>query len=522
MLIQIDNLKITPDRSEDEIPSILFQKYNISVTNFKILKKSLDARDKNNICYIFRIIIEVDEKKGLKLIKNEHISEYTEPAQDQLKKCTSEQKIIIIGAGPAGLFSALRLIESGLKVIILERGKTVDERIKDIKNLEINGILNPESNVLFGEGGAGTYSDGKLTTRTNRREIKWFYEKLIFHGADPAIEYFSKPHIGTDKLQIILKNIRSFILESGSEIFFNEKVTDFILTEDNLKGVITSKGKEFYSSNVIIAAGHSARDTYEMLLSKNIHLEKKGFAIGTRIEHPAEYIKKIQFGKSRYYSNLPPAEYSLSWNNKKTGRGVYSFCMCPGGYVINSSSEQEMLCTNGMSMSKREGNFSNAALVVTVKPEDTSPSPLAGLDLQRSIEKKAFSAGGGLFKAPAQTAASFLYSRAAEINRKVSYKNGITPARLEEFLPEWITEEIKSALPYFNNMMKGFSSNEGIFIGAETRTSSPVRITRNKNFQSVNTPGLYAAGEGAGYAGGIVSSAVDGIRCADVIIELMT
>jgi uncharacterized FAD-dependent dehydrogenase len=522
MYIQIDNLKITPDISEDKIPDILLKKFNISVKNFKILKKSLDARDKKNICYTLRILINVEEEKGLELIKTDHVSEYLEPSPIPHKKCFSKEKIIIIGAGPAGLFCALRLIEAGLKVIILERGKAVEERIKDIKNLEINGILDPQSNVLFGEGGAGTYSDGKLTTRTNRPEISWFYEKLIFHGADPAIEYYSKPHIGTDKLQIILKNIRSHILSTGSEIYFNNKVNDFKIDENRITSVITSTGKEFHSPYYILATGHSARDTYEMLLSKKIHLEKKGFAIGTRIEHPAEYIKKIQFGRSRYYNHLPPAEYSLSWNNKQTGRGVYSFCMCPGGYVINSSSEEGMLCTNGMSMSERAGKFSNAALVVTVKPDDTGSNPLAGLELQRSIEQKAFSAGGGLFKAPAQTIESFLRSRKTEIDREVSYKNGITPSRLEEFLPEWITEEIKRALPCFNNSMKGFSSSEGIFIGAETRTSSPVRITRDKSFQSVNTPGLFTAGEGAGYAGGIVSSAIDGMRCADAIIELMT
>ena len=269
--------------------------------------------------------------------------------------------------------------------------------------MEINGTLDPQSNGLFGEGGAGTYSDGKLTTRTNRPEISWFYQKLILHGADPSIEYLSKPHIGSDRLQLILKNIRSHILSSGSEIYFNQQVIDFNIRDNKIVSVITSKGEEFYSSCFILATGHSARDTYELLLHKNIYLEKKGFAIGTRLEHPAEYIKKIQFGKSRYYNQLPPAEYSLSWNNKQTGRGVYSFCMCPGGYVINSSSEDGMLCTNGMSMSKRAGKFSNAALVVTVKPDDTAPNPLAGIELQREIEEKAFSAGGGLYKAPAQT-----------------------------------------------------------------------------------------------------------------------
>ncbi len=522
MFIQIDNIKLTPAHTEENIPEILFKQFRIKTDSYKILKKSLDARDKNDILYIYRILIEVTLQHGAELITNPNISEYIEPEQSLPKKCLSREKIIIVGSGPAGLFSALRLIESGLKVIILERGKPVEERIREIVTLEKTGLLNEESNVLFGEGGAGTYSDGKLTARTNRPEISWFYEKLISSGADPSIAYISKPHIGSDKLQLILKQIRSHIQESGSEIYFNEKVTDFIIEERKVKGVITSGNREIYSSGVILAAGHSARDTYELLLNKGVSLEKKGFAIGTRIEHPAELIKKIQYGKSRYMNSLPPAEYSMTWNNKKTGRGVYSFCMCPGGYIINSSSEQNMLCTNGMSMSGRKGNFSNSAIVVTVRPEDTGPHPLAGIELQREIEKAAYMAGGGAFVAPAETLESFLYNRKSTPLPEVSYRNGVKHSSLDEFLPQWIVQEIKSALPAFNNMMKGFAGGNGIFIGAETRTSSPVRITRNKDFQSINTSGLFAAGEGAGYSGGIVSSAIDGIRCADVMIELMS
>jgi len=522
MFIQIDNIKLTPAHTEEKIPEILFKQFKIQTDSYKILKKSLDARDKNDILYIYRILIEVTPQHGAELVTLPDITEYIEPEQLPAKKAFSKEKIIIVGAGPAGLFCALRLIESGLKVTIIERGKPVEERIKDIAALEKTGLLNEESNVLFGEGGAGTYSDGKLTTRTNRPEISWLYEKLISSGADPAIAYISKPHIGSDKLQIILKKIRSRILESGSEIYFNEKVTDFIIESGKVKGVLTSADRELYSSSVVLAAGHSARDTYELLFNKGVSLEKKGFAIGTRIEHPAELIRKIQYGKSRYIDSLPPAEYAMTWNNKKTGRGVYSFCMCPGGYVINSSSEQNMLCTNGMSMSGRKGDFSNSAIVVTIRPEDTDPHPLAGVELQRQIERAAYMAGGGGFTAPAETLASFLYNKKNTPLPEVSYKNGVKNSSLDEFLPQWIVQEIKSALPNFNNMMKGFARDNGIFIGAETRTSSPVRITRGKDFQSINTTGLFAAGEGAGYSGGIVSSAIDGIRCADVLIELMS
>ena len=522
MFIQINNLKVPPDLTEEKIPELLFKQFKVSADSYKILKKSLDARDKNNIFYNYRILIEVPPEYGTQLITRPDISEYTEELSIPVKKIDSCENTIIIGAGPAGLFCALRLIEAGLKVTILERGKPVEDRIRDIIALGKTGLLQEESNVLFGEGGAGTYSDGKLTTRTNRREISWFYEKLIAFGADPEIAYVSKPHIGTDRLQIIIKKIRSHILESGSEICFNEKMTDLIIKDKSVKGVITSNKREIYSSRVILASGHSARDTYELLFSKGVAMEKKGFAIGTRIEHPAELIKKIQYGKSRYIDSLPAAEYSLTWNNKETGRGVYSFCMCPGGYVINSSSENNMLCTNGMSMSGRAAEYSNSAIVVTVRPEDTGPHPLAGIEFQREIEKKAYQAGGGGFTAPAQTVESLLFNKRNTSLPEVSYKNGIKESSLEQFLPQWIVQEIKAALPNFNNMMKGFARERGIFIGAETRTSSPVRIIRDSDFQSINTPGLFAAGEGAGYSGGIVSSAIDGIRCADVLIELMS
>jgi hypothetical protein len=521
MLLTIDDIRLFPDRSEEIIPQLVKDKYGIKITTFRILKKSLDARNKNDIHWRYRILIDIDEADTAGVLNYyEEVKVYTESEIFQQPRASVRVRVIIVGAGPAGLFCALRLIESGMEVTIFERGKPVEERMRDIEILESDGILDPESNVLFGEGGAGTYSDGKLTTRINRPEIDWFYRKLIENGAPESAAYESKPHIGTDKLRDIIKSIRIKITESGGEFRFSERVTDLLITDGKICGVATSHNREYKSDHVVLAPGHSARDLYEMLNNSKITLEKKGFAVGSRIEHPAELIRSIQYGKSRYAKMLPAAEYSLTWNNKKTGRGIYSFCMCPGGAVINSSSEKNLLCTNGMSMSDRGSALSNAAIVVTVTKEDTGPDLLGGIDFQRNIERMAFRAGGGEYKAPAQSVLSFIKKKTDRELPAVSYSNGVTPSRLEEFLPQWITTEMRIALEYFDKRMNGFISENGIFIGAETRTSSPLRILRGEDYQSVSLNGLYPAGEGAGYAGGIVSSAVDGIRCADAILKL--
>ncbi len=520
MLIAIDDIRLFPDRTEDIIPQLVKDKYGLKISSFRVLKKSLDARNKNDIHWRYRILIDIDEADTAGVLNYyDEVKIYTEPETHPQPKAQKKVKVIIVGAGPAGLFSALRLTEAGAEVLLLERGKPVEERMRDIEILEKDGILDPESNVLFGEGGAGTYSDGKLTTRINRPEIDWFYRKLIENGAPESSAWEAKPHIGTDRLRNIIKNIREKIISSGGEILFSEKVTDILISHERAAGVATASGREFLSDFVILAPGHSARDLYEMMHAKKITLEKKGFAVGSRIEHSAELIREIQYGKSRYSAILPAAEYSLTWNNKKSGRGIYSFCMCPGGAVINSSSEENLLCTNGMSMSDRGSPLSNAAIVVTVTKEDTGSDPLGGIELQREIERMAFRAGGGNFRAPAQTVLSFIKKKTDRELPPVSYLNGVSPSRLEEFLPQWITSEMRIALEYFDKRMNGFISESGIFIGAETRTSSPVRILRGEDYQSVSVRGLYPSGEGAGYAGGIVSSAVDGIRCADAIIN---
>ncbi|MBN2040345.1 MAG: NAD(P)/FAD-dependent oxidoreductase [Spirochaetes bacterium] len=519
MKLLIEDITLNPDQSEDLIPFILKKNYNINADEICIARKSLDARDKGNIVYRYRVIADVRDDQAGSLLKKNNLSVYEEPEEPVIKKRNSSEPVIIVGAGPAGLFCALRLIESGINVIVLERGQPVEERVKDIALLEKQGVLNTESNVLFGEGGAGTYSDGKLTARTKRPESRWFFGELIRHGADESVSYEAKPHVGTDRLGQIIRNIRNTIAQNGSQIVFNEKAVEFITERAAVKGVRTESGKEYAGRAVVLATGHSAGDVFKMLNSNDIALEKKGFAAGVRIEHPSGLINGIQYGNSKFKNSLPPAEYVLTFSNKKTGRGVYSFCMCPGGQVVNASSEENLLCVNGMSNSKRDSPFSNSALVVTVNPDDFPGDVLSGIEFRRNIEEKAFSAGGGGFVSPAQRVTSFLQGKVDAGLPESSYLPQVKANSIAAYLPAWITDELKQALQVFDRRMKGFLSEDALLIGAETRTSSPVRILRRKDFQSVSIDRLYPAGEGAGYAGGIVSSAVDGIRIADSILE---
>lgn len=520
MKLALDNIILIPGVDEVHIPDIIARRFSIAPpAEFTILRKSLDARKKGNIVYRYRVVIDFPDDQCDSLLRDRDVSAYEHPEMPAVIRRTAPEKVLIVGSGPAGLFCALRLIEAGTRVEILERGRPVNERMKDIEELERRGVLLEESNVLFGEGGAGTYSDGKLTTRTRRPEIDWFFHKLVEYGAPSSIIYDAKPHIGTDRLRGILQNIRAWILAAGSEIRFNEAVDDLIIIGGQIVGLKMRSGGELRGSRLVLAAGHSARDLFTMLSLRGITLERKGFAVGVRVEHPAELIDSIQYGKSPHRDILPAAEYSLTYRNRATGRGVYSFCMCPGGKVINSSSEQGGLCTNGMSFSGRNLPFSNSALVVTVFPEDLGNEPLSGLEFQRRIEEEAFAAGGGGFIAPVQRVTSFLEDRIDRSLPPVSYRPGVLPADLRNVLPGWIVAELKNGIRFFNKSMRGFISDDAVLIGVETRTSSPVRVLRGDDFQSVSMRGLYPAGEGSGYAGGIVSSAVDGIRCANRILE---
>jgi uncharacterized FAD-dependent dehydrogenase len=427
---------------------------------------------------------------------------------------------IVVGSGPSGLFAGLLLARAGLKPLIIERGKNVDERIKDVDNFFVTGELNTESNIQFGEGGAGTFSDGKLHTLIDNPRKKFIFEELIKSGALPEIAFDAQPHIGTDKLRQIVKNIRQKIIRLGGEVRFATKLTDIEIADGKIVNVIFNEQEKIPVSDLILATGHSARDTYEMLYKKDLEIKAKPFAIGVRIEHTAEMINQAQYGEFFAHPKLPTARYRLVSHSEKN-RAVYSFCMCPGGTVVAAASEDGRLTTNGMSEQAQDGQNSNSALLVNVLPSDFGgDSPLAGIEFQRQWEEKAFAAGGGRFKAPAQLVGDFLQNKPStkigDIN--ATYPAGVTMATLEGCLPEFVLESLREALPILDRKVKGFAHPEAVLTGVETRSSAPVKIVRGENFQS-NIAGIYPTGEGAGYAGGIISAAIDGLMVAEAIIE---
>ncbi|MFP4310241.1 MAG: NAD(P)/FAD-dependent oxidoreductase [Desulfococcaceae bacterium] len=524
MDLLIDDIVLAPDEPEALLAERLALRLGkIRIDDWQVWRRSLDARKKDRIVFRYKIRVSVNDTEAPTLLARPSVSRFPEPPAPPPAGTARGKRVVVVGAGPAGLFCALRLLDAGAGVAILERGRSVNRRMRDIRRLETEGVLDPESNVLFGEGGAGTYSDGKLTTRTRRPEIAWFFRRLADFGAPDRLLAEARPHIGTDRLRLILIRIRETLRDRGAEIQFGRRVRDLRVENGRVVGVTTDAAEDFRADAVVLAAGHSARDLYETLRDRGVALAPKGFAAGVRVEHPADLIREVQYGRSRHRDILPPAEYQLTWNDPQTKRGIYSFCMCPGGRVLNSASENGGLCVNGMSYSTRGLPRSNAALVVAVNPADFAsdasapPDPLAGIAFQRKIERAAFAAGGGAFHAPAQRVTDFLADRESSTLPETSYRPGVRPGRVGDFLPPWIVEGLRRALPQFDRRMRGFVSSEAVLVGAETRTSSPVRIVRGEDLASVSHPGLYPAGEGAGYAGGIVSSAVDGIRVADRI-----
>ncbi|OHD80870.1 MAG: hypothetical protein A2355_13805, partial [Spirochaetes bacterium RIFOXYB1_FULL_32_8] len=425
---------------------------------------------------------------------------------------------VIIGSGPAGLFAALKLSEYGYSPILFERGDCVEDRTRAVDNYWKTGILDVESNVQFGEGGAGTFSDGKLTTRINDERCNEVLDVFRDSGVSDDILYKAKPHIGTDKLKDVLAYIKRKIISNGGDIRFRSKITDIKIVNGKLVGVVINENEIIDTEIVVLAIGHSARDTFEMLKNKNIQMTRKAFSIGVRIEHPQELINKAQFGKFANHPRLGAAEYQLF---KKIGdRTVYSFCMCPGGVVVAAASEENSIVTNGMSEYARDRMNANSALVVSVTPDDYgSNDPLAGMYFQRLLERKAFDVGGGA--APVQKVGDFIAGRKSiKIGSVIpSYTGSTACSDINNILPEFITSGMKDGIIQFNSMLKGFGLNESIITGVETRTSSPVRIERDEYCQSININGLFPCGEGAGYAGGIMSAAVDGIRVSECIIN---
>ena len=479
-----------------------------AISGFNLVKRSIDARSKQPHI-ILTIHVFVEEPYQRRSFIPLHFPDVS----------NAEKKVVIIGAGPAGLFAAFRLIEKGIRPILLERGKDVRSRRRDLASLNKEGIINPESNYCFGEGGAGTYSDGKLYTRSNKRgDINRILNLLVQFGADENILIDAHPHIGTNKLPQIIQSMRQQIIDCGGLFLFEKKVVDFVLQKDRVKHVVASDSTSFTADAFILATGHSARDIFFLLHQKKILIEAKPFALGVRIEHPQQLIDRIQYHNQSPY--LPPASYNLV--QQVDHGGVFSFCMCPGGIIAPAATAAEELVVNGWSPSKRNNPYANSGIVVSVEEKDLAPfrqhGPLAGMYFQQSVERKAFQQGGGKFVAPAQRMADFVAGKISADLPDCSYVPGIHPASMKQVLPSFIYDSLRKAFPLFGQKMKGYFTNEAVLVATESRTSSPVRIPRDANtLQHPQIDNLYPCGEGAGYAGGIVSAAMDGERVADAI-----
>ncbi|MCW3804111.1 NAD(P)/FAD-dependent oxidoreductase [Plebeiibacterium marinum] len=513
-------LRLTPQEASDEkfYKPLVAKKMKVSpdkITAIRVRKRSIDARQRQVMVQLYLDVY------------------VNSPAPDpektvfEYQDVSSKPEVIVIGAGPGGLFTALRLIELGYKPIVLERGKSISDRKKDIALLNRNHPVNPESNYAFGEGGAGTFSDGKLYTRSTKRgDFKKILNVLHFHGAQDDILIDSHPHIGTDKLPGVIKSMRESIINSGGEVLFNSCVSDLLIEDAQVKGVVLKDCAKIYGVAVVLATGHSARDVYEMLHQKSIEVEAKTWAMGVRVEHPQELIDQIQYhnpeGRGPY---LPAASYSFSCQIED--RGVYSFCMCPGGFIVPAMTGENEMVVNGMSPSKRNSPFANSGMVVEIRPEDIPAEfkkygVLAGLEYQKEVERLCFINGGNNLVAPAQRLTDFVDSKLSFDLPETSYVPGAIASPLHFVLPEGISKRLQGGFKQFGKWAKGFIDPEAIVMGTESRTSSPVRIPRDPvSMQHKQIKGLFPCGEGAGYAGGIASSAIDGERCAEAVARMI-
>ena len=503
MFLTLSDLKLKPSQSEKTLLSVCEKKLRAPCRYFKILKKSLDARDKNDIRWVYAV--ECSDKP------------FSSPPRvfEKIKK--SAPRVYVVGAGPCGLFAALRLLDHGIKPVVIERGKPVEERIKDVETFRATGKLNTESNVQFGEGGAGTFSDGKLFTQTKSSLNREVLDLFVRFGAPEETGYLGKPHIGSDRLTAVVRNIRNYILSEGGEVRFSSLFTGAQFKNGRLVSVEINGVRED-ADELVLAIGHSARDTYEALHREGFLLEQKEFAAGVRIEHLQSKISKAQYGAG--YPALPAADYKLV--SHAGDRAAFTFCMCPGGEVIPSASEEGGVVTNGMSLFARDGRNANSALVVQVKKEDFgSEHPLAGIAYQRKIERAAYESAGGNYRAPVQLVGDFLADKESYYFGEVkpSYSVGTQFVPMRAILPEVITKTLRSALVDMNYRLSGFAAFDAVLTGVETRTSSPVRILRGESLEAAERRGVYPCGEGAGYAGGITSSAADGLRAAEAIFK---
>lgn len=522
-MIKIDQLKLDISAKDNQIISSIAKKLRVNekdIRDFQILKRSIDARKKPDLYFVYSVVVTLDgalESKVLKkCAKDNNVNTYKPKVYTLPKANNTSSRPIVVGAGPAGLFAAYVFALNNMNPIVFERGKRVDDRTKDILEFWETGVLNTASNVQFGEGGAGTFSDGKLNTLVNDKlgRNKFVLETFVKFGAQSNILYDGKPHIGTDILKQVIANMRNEIIRLGGEFHFDSQVENFVIEDGKIKGVV-SKGETYYSDSVVLAIGHSARDTFKTLYDLGFDMEAKDFAVGFRIEHPQAMISETMYGPK--FNKLEPAPYKLA-HNLENGRGVYSFCMCPGGFVVNSSSEENRLVVNGMSYSKRDSHNANSAIVVSVGATEFDKSnPLAGIEFQRQIEGKAFNLASG--KIPQQLYGDFKENRlSAGYGDFSSETKGYTAfGLLSEIFSHEINQSIIDAMGHFGTKIKGFDRYDAILSGVESRTSSPVRINRDEQFQS-NIRGLYPCGEGAGFAGGITSAAMDGLKVAEAVI----
>ncbi len=516
-MIRISNIQYPIELPESNLIEYICKKYKLkNIKDFRIVKESIDARKKYDIHYVYTVDVALDnESKVLKQIKN--ASRVCEKKYRFPTETVPSSTIVVAGFGPAGMMCAYMLAKKGCKVIVLERGNDVDTRILDVEKLKTDGVLNPESNVQFGEGGAGTFSDGKLTTGVNDLRIGYVLNEFAKHGAPYEITYRSKPHVGTDKLIGMVKNFREDIIKYGGDIRFGTKLSGIVTENGAIKAVkATNKDSEYIidTNILVLATGHSARDTFKLVQSIGADMERKVFAIGARIEHKQKMINHAQYGDA--YTLLPAADYKLSVKTSN-GRTAYTFCMCPGGEVIASASEDGGVVTNGMSNFSRNGENANSALLVNVMPSDIpGDDVLEGCRYQREIEEKAYNVCGG-YIAPAQTVGDFLYDDGSEADVNPTYRPGVKMCRLTDILPDFITDTMKEAIPLMDKKLKGFADKGAVLTAPETRSSSPVRIIRDSATMQSNISGLYPCGEGAGYAGGIMTAAIDGIKTAEAI-----
>jgi uncharacterized FAD-dependent dehydrogenase len=527
-MIRISQIRLDINDSTDKLLNKASKVLNIKpkdITDMNIFKESIDARRKGRLDFVYTIDVLVEnEEKILKRVRDKNVTitpdmEYKYP---QPGKVVLDKRPIVIGMGPAGLFCGLILAQMGYKPLILERGEDVDNRSKTVSKFWKTGNLNVESNVQFGEGGAGTFSDGKLTTRIKDPRCRKVLKELVKAGSPEEIMYSFKPHVGTDILKTVVKNLREEIKKLGGDVAFNSKVTDLIIKDGKITGVEINNNQVVDGEAIVLALGHSARDTFEMIYERGVGIIQKPFAIGVRIEHPQAIINKAQYKEYANHKRLGAADYRLTYH-ASNGRSVYTFCMCPGGTVVAAASEEGRVVTNGMSEHARDKSNANSALLVSVVQDDFEGNhPLAGMHFQRKWEEQAYILGGGGYMAPAQLVGDFLKNTSSQHlgSVKPSYKPGVKLTNINNCLPHYVTGAMREAITNMDKKLKGFGMESAIITGVETRSSSPIRIVRDsETLQSINISGLYPGGEGAGYAGGIVSAAVDGIKIAEKIIS---